>query len=113
VTAVLDPLPATACPGCLRWVGHNDGCEFLLHNFDGSPIEKPIVNLLAVSNRPEHVIGVTRQALKDAGATRAYIDGVVKQMLSGSYDNVIRIAMQELDWESGLPSEDDCGRDDE
>lgn len=94
----LAPLPDAACP-CGRWVGHNDGCEFLLHNRDGSPFEKPVVDLFQVSNRAEHVIGATRRALREAGASREYVRKIVREQMSGDYNNVLLVAMRELDWE--------------
>lgn len=43
------------------------------------------------------VMGFVRRALRDAGATPAYVTGIVNEMSGGDYDNLLQIALRELD----------------
>jgi hypothetical protein len=63
------------------------------------PIEKPAVKLIGDNGSAFVIMGRVKQALKQAGADKEYIDQYMNEATSGDYDNLLVVTMKFVDVE--------------
>ncbi len=59
-----------------------------------TPTYPPKVHLTGKDSNAFTILGLTRNALKEAGGDNAYIDGYVEEATSGDYNHLLRTTMQ-------------------
>jgi len=77
-------------------------------NHPGAPAEKPIVQLIGRDGNAGSIMGRVIDGLREAGASREYTNLVRMDMMSGNYDHLLFVAMQETE----MPELDDEDEDD-
>lgn len=60
-------------------------------------MKRPVVKLIGVNGNAFAVIGACRKAAKRAGWTDEQWDTVQAEMMSGDYNNLLRVAMKHFE----------------
>ena len=63
------------------------------------PETKPTVKLTGQNGNAFYVMGVVKNALKQAGADKEYIDKYLKEATSGDYHHLLAVSMEYLNME--------------
>ena len=58
------------------------------------PETKPIVKLIGQDGNAFSVMGAVKQALKQSGADKEYIDKYLNEAMSGDYYNLLAVSMK-------------------
>ena len=58
------------------------------------PKAKPIVRLIGMDGNAFAIMGRVRQALKNAGADKEYIDRYITEAMSGDYNHLLAVSME-------------------
>ncbi len=66
---------------------------------DGAPIRKPCVRLVGADGNAFAILGRVQRALREAGASEAYVASYVAQATSGDYANLLVVTLEYVDEE--------------
>ena len=61
------------------------------------PKEKPVVKLIDTDGNAFAIMGRVKDALRQAGADKEYVDKYLKEAMAGNYDNLLCVTMDYVD----------------
>ncbi len=61
---------------------------------DGAPVRKPHVKLVGEDGNAFAIIGRVRRALREAGASAAYVARYSEEATSGDYSNLLAVTLK-------------------
>ena len=63
---------------------------------EGAPTKPLIIDLSRIDGNAFSIIAAISKALRNAGASKEYINGIQSEMTSSDYDHLLQIALREI-----------------